>query len=93
MEGNERKEFDKEWEGNEKENPEMEMRKDDESGNDEEQKEIKKNENEQKSKPVQRPVMVVRPVRILTREIPATETLQEETNPEPGEEEDEEEFL
>ena len=93
MERNEKKEVDKEGEDDKKEIPEIEIMEDDEPEYDNEKKESKKEEYKQEPKPVQRPIMVVRPVRISTRENPVMETLWEETNPEPGEEEDEEEFL
>ena len=66
---------------------------DDKSESDNEKKVTKKEENNQESKPVQRPIMVVRPIRNLTRDNAVVKTLREETNPEPGEEENEEEFL
>ena len=68
MERNEKKEVDKEGEDDKKEIPEMEMMEDDKPEYDNEKKESKKEEYEQEPKPVQRPIMVVRPVRILTRE-------------------------
>ena len=92
MERNEKKEVDKEEVDDKKEIPEMEMMEDDKPEFDNEKMESKKEENKQEPKPVQRPIMVVRPVRISTGENPVIETLWEETNPEPGEEEDEEEF-
>ena len=68
MERNEKKEVDKEGEDDKKEIPEMEMMEDNEPEYDNEKKESKKEEYEQEPKPLQRSIMVVRPVRILTRE-------------------------
>ena len=68
MERNEKKEVDKEGEDDKKEIPEMEMMEDDEPEYDNEKKESKKEEYKQEPKPVQRPIMVVRLVRISTRE-------------------------